>query len=196
MTGMPDEKTKSAPGDGLAAGRLVLVVGPSGVGVDTLIDAARHVFADDPGYHFVRRTITRPAGSVGEDHDPIDIERFRELRAGGGYAIAWEAHGLGYGIPLSIEDKLREGRTVIVNASRTVIDEARSRYPTITVASVTASPDVLARRLAGRNRESAEEIKRRLERAGLGFADGEDVVTIDNNGALDSSIEAFLDLLR
>jgi len=196
MTELTEERSETAPNSGLSAGRLVLVVGPSGVGVDTLIDAARREFADDPGFHFVRRTITRPAGSVGEDHDPIDIESFRERRAVGGFALAWEAHGLGYGIPLSIEDRLRDGQTVVVNASRTVIDEARSRYPVITVASVTASPDILARRLAGRNRESAEEIERRLKRAGLGFAEGEDVVTIDNNGSLESSVKAFLELLR
>ena len=196
MTELTEERSETAPNSGLSAGRLVLVVGPSGVGVDTLIDAARREFADDPRFHFVRRTITRPAGSVGEDHDPIDIESFRERRAVGGFALAWEAHGLGYGIPLSIEDRLRDGQTVVLNASRTVIDEARSRYPVITVASVTASPDILARRLAGRNRESAEEIERRLKRAGLGFTDGVDVVTIDNNGSLESSVKAFLELLR
>lgn len=196
MTDIAAPKADPSAGSDLGAGRLVLVVGPSGVGVDTLIDAARREFSDNPAYHFVRRTITRPAGSVGEEHDPIEIETFRERRARGHYALAWEAHGLGYGIPLSVEDRLREGKIVIVNASRTVIEEARGRYPTLTVASVTASPQVLARRLAGRNRESAEEIERRLSRAGLGFPNGADVVIIDNDGALETSIAAFLALLR
>lgn len=196
MTAALDDETGFAPDGDLATGRLVLVVGPSGVGVDTLIDAARREFSADPRFHFVRRTITRPAGAVGEEHDPIDIEAFRACREKAGFALAWEAHGLGYGIPLSIEDHLRRGRTVVVNASRTVIEEARGRYPNLTVASVTASPAVLAQRLAGRNRETAEEIERRLSRAGLGFPDGDDVVAIDNDGALDASVKAFLDLLR
>lgn len=196
MTAALDDETGVAPGGDLAAGRLVLVVGPSGVGVDTLIDAARREFGADPHFHFVRRTITRPAGSVGEEHDPIDIRAFRERRENAGFALAWEAHGLGYGVPLSIDDHLRQGRTVVVNVSRTVIEEARGRYPNLTVASVTASPAILAQRLAGRNRETAEEIERRLERAGLGFPDGDDVFTIDNDGALDVSVQAFLDLLR
>lgn len=190
------ESSATAPDNSLSAGRLILVVGPSGVGVDTLIDAGRRAFADDPRYLFVRRTITRPAGSVGEEHDPIDIEAFRQKRAAQGFALAWEAHGLGYGVPLSIEDALRAGKTVVVNASRTVIGEARRRYPNMTVASVTASPEILAQRLAGRNRETAAEIERRLTRAGLGFPDGDDVVTIDNEGALETSIAAFLGLLR
>lgn len=196
MTEMLDVGPGISDADSLAKGRLVLVVGPSGVGVDTLIDAARREFAERRQYHFVRRTITRPAGSVGEDHDPVDLPTFRERQALGDYALSWEAHGLGYGIPISIEGELRAGRTVIVNASRTVIEPARKRYPRMTVASVTASPEVLADRLAGRNRESAEEIQRRLQRAGLGFPDGDDVVTIDNNGALEDSIRDFLNLLR
>ncbi|RVU35161.1 phosphonate metabolism protein/1,5-bisphosphokinase (PRPP-forming) PhnN [Hwanghaeella grinnelliae] len=192
---LKDERGQ-APIGHLAAGRLVLVVGPSGVGVDTLIDAARLEFGNDPSFHFVRRTITRPAGSVGEEHDPIDIETFRKRRDEADFALAWEAHGLGYGIPLSIEDQLRQGRTVVVNASRTVIEEARGRYPNLTVASVTASPVTLAQRLAGRNRETAEEIERRLGRAGLGFPDGDDVVTINNDDALETSVKTFLGLLR
>ena len=188
--------SEAALQSGLDTGRLVLVVGPSGVGVDTLIDAARKELGNDPHFHFVRRTITRPAGSVGEEHDPIDIDTFRERRDEGGFALAWEAHGLGYGIPLAIDDSLKAGRTVVANVSRTIIEEARGRYPNLTVASVTASPQVLAQRLAGRNRESAEEIERRLQRAGLGFPDGDDVVTIDNDGALDVSIARFLTLLR
>jgi phosphonate metabolism protein PhnN/1,5-bisphosphokinase (PRPP-forming) len=196
MTDALEDEPNLAPVGDRADGRLVLVVGPSGVGVDTLIDAARREFSADPRFHFVRRTITRPAGSVGEVHDPIDIETFREQHAAKAFALAWEAHGLGYGIPLSIEDELRQGRTVVVNASRTVIEEARDRYPNLTVASVTASPAVLAQRLAGRKRETAEEIERRLSRAGLGFTDGSDVVTIDNDGALDTSVKTFLDLLR
>lgn len=196
MTETVNSDRRRTPEDGLADGRLILVVGPSGVGVDTLIDAARREFAGNPSYHFVRRTITRPAGSVGEEHDPIDLKTFRVQQARGRFALSWEAHGLGYGIPLSIDDHLRAGRTVIVNVSRTVIEEARGRYPNLTIASITASTEVLARRLAGRNRESAEEIKRRLGRAGLGFADGPDVVAIDNDGALETSTTAFLDLLR
>ena len=41
-------------------GCFVAVVGPSGAGKDTIMDAARVALAGDTRFHFVRRIITRP----------------------------------------------------------------------------------------------------------------------------------------
>ena len=74
------------------AGRLVLVVGPSGAGKDTLIAAAKTALADDARYVFPKRVITRPAMAEAEDHESVSPERFAELKAAGTFALDWEAH--------------------------------------------------------------------------------------------------------
>lgn len=177
-------------------GRLVLVVGPSGVGKDTLIDGARAALASDPSVVFARREITRPADAGGEPHLAVDDATFKARRAAGGYLLDWEAHGLGYGLPAALADELAAGRTVVANVSRAVLDVAHSRFPQIRVVSISASAATVARRLAARGREDAAGIKARLARADLYAAQGDDVVEVRNDGALSEGIAALVTAIR
>ena len=70
-------------------GCLVLVVGPSGAGKDTLIRLARAALAGDPRYVFPRRLVTRPP-SADEDNDQIDEAAFADLQAQA--ALGVQAH--------------------------------------------------------------------------------------------------------
>ena len=101
-------------------GTLVLVVGPSGAGKDSIIRGAQNAFADDPHFVFPRRIVTRKADIAAEDHDSITDMAFALSVAKGDYAVWWKAHGNSYGLPITIDDDLRIGRTVIFNCSRTV----------------------------------------------------------------------------
>src|SRR5213595_2440667 len=68
--GGPATPASALPGETMqAAGTFFLVVGPSGVGKDSLMDGARAALLTDPRYVFARRVITRPTGSPGEDHE-------------------------------------------------------------------------------------------------------------------------------
>lgn len=172
-------------------GRLILVVGPSGAGKDTLIAAARQRLAGDRRFVFPRRVVTRPA-SAAEDNLVADAAGFRAITELGGFALTWEAHGHHYGIPAAIVSDLAEGRIVVVNVSRAVVRTARERWPDVTVIAVSAPTEVLAERMAARARPSDGSLEQRLARAasgdGLPIAD----VTIDNGGALTAAVEAFL----
>jgi ribose 1,5-bisphosphokinase len=147
----------------IGPGRLILVVGPSGAGKDTLLALARTACADDPNIVFPRRVITRPA-SASEENEEVSLDAFRDALARGEYAMHWEAHGHCYALPRGIDDELRAGRTVIANVSRTVIGPARCEYTDAVVISITAPPQVLAERLAARARSSDGKIEHRLGR--------------------------------
>jgi phosphonate metabolism protein PhnN/1,5-bisphosphokinase (PRPP-forming) len=177
-------------------GVLVLVVGPSGVGKDTLIDGARAALADNPHVVFAQREITRGTEAGGEDHVPVSSQDFAARRAAGAYLLCWEANGHGYGAPLALQDDLRAGRTVVLNASRTVVDEARARFAPVRIASITASPETLRSRLSGRARESALEIEARLARAAAAQVTGPDVTVISNDGPAADGVAALVAVIR
>jgi ribose 1,5-bisphosphokinase len=153
----------SHPG-AIGPGRLVLVVGPSGAGKDTLLKGARAACAFDPAVVFPRRVVTRPKSDA-EDHDSIDAAAFQRAAGEGAYALSWQAHGNWYGIPAAIDHDIRTGRTVVCNVSRTVVESARRRYGFVTVVEITAPEPVLQSRLTSRQRGSDGDVAQRLERS-------------------------------
>lgn len=177
------------------SGRLVLVVGPSGAGKDTLIARAKAALAGDPAFVFPRRIVTRPAMAELEDHDTLSEAEFATQRAAGDFALDWQAHGLSYGLPASLIDDLAAGRTVVVNTSRNVIGLARQRFPECVVALVTARPEIRAERLSRRGRETAAEVSARLAREGAPLPPDIRAEIIDNSGSLEQGVARFLAVL-
>src|ERR1700750_114065 len=131
VAAMADTSNKLGPG------RLVLVVGPSGAGKDTLINLSRAACADDPGIVFPRRVVTRQASAF-EDNAEIDAPAFRQALADGRFAVHWEAHGHFYALPRSLDDDIRTGRAVVVNVSRGVVGALREHYENVVVGTITA----------------------------------------------------------
>jgi ribose 1,5-bisphosphokinase len=170
-------------------GRLIGVVGPSGAGKDSVMEA---LVARRPDLHRVRRVITRPETAGGEAFDGISPALFAARAAGGDFALYWKAHGLCYGVPSSVVDVLDMGRDALVNLSRSVLGKAALRFDTLHVLHVTARRDVLAERLAARGRESPQDITRRLSRPAPAFPEGLRVTEIDNSGRLEQAVEQAL----
>ncbi|MEM7525729.1 MAG: phosphonate metabolism protein/1,5-bisphosphokinase (PRPP-forming) PhnN [Pseudomonadota bacterium] len=169
-------------------GRLIAVVGPSGAGKDTLMAAAK---AAHPSLIWARRAITRPESAGGEPFEGVSREAFERRRAGGGFAVWWEAHGLLYGVPASIVDDLDAGRTVMFNGSRGAIGQARIQFPRLEIAMIRAPSAVLARRLAARGRETEDDIVKRLERASA-YPAPEGAKIIDNDSDIETGAARFL----
>ena len=172
-------------------GRLVLVVGPSGAGKDTLIAAAKRKFRDDPTIVFPRRVITRPEG-IGEDHVSVSRREFARLEQEGAFVLSWQAHGLHYGVPCEALEDLQAGRIVVVNVSRDIASEACARWPLTHIVQVMVALDALKARLEARGRETADDIKRRLARASRKkkLPSGS-IDVIDNSGHLPTAVRKF-----
>lgn len=177
------------------AGKLVLVVGPSGAGKDSLLRRAAETLADERRIVFPRRVVTRPSADETEAHDTMSAEEFRAAETRGSFALSWEAHGLHYGIPATIQGDLGERRIVVVNVSRAIIAEAGTRFPNISVLHVTAPVTIIAERLARRGRESAKEIVKRIAREPPHFETRFETVTIVNDTTLERAAAAFTAVL-
>ncbi len=167
------------------AGRLLVVVGPSGVGKDSLLEFARARLASVDQIRFVRRTITRPADSGGETHDAMSEAAFEDLEQHGGFAVSWQAHGLRYGIPSAVKNFIDAGGVAVANGSRHALPYFAAAFPNLTVISITTKPEILTERLRLRGRECEDDIQKRLNRSVADYSGFGDVVTIDNSGLLD-----------
>ena len=177
----------------IGPGRLILVVGPSGAGKDTLIGLARAACADHSRIVFPRRVVTRESSAF-EDNEQVSPESFRQRLARDEFAMHWQAHGHCYALPRAIDDELRAGRTVVANVSRTVVDAMRRAYADVTVVSITAPPEILAERLAARARSSDGQIANRLDRAVDATAATPDVIII-NVGSVEDHAREFVQLI-
>ncbi|MDF1715901.1 MAG: phosphonate metabolism protein/1,5-bisphosphokinase (PRPP-forming) PhnN [Antarcticimicrobium sp.] len=173
---------------------IIAVVGPSGVGKDSVMAA---LAARDPGFRIQRRVITRPEDAGGEAFTGVTPEVFAQMAAAGAFALHWQAHGLSYGIPVEVYDLRRGARAVLVNLSRGVLRAAQDRFGSLIVLSLIAAPEVLAGRLAARGREDAADRARRLDRAGAPLPEGlRRVIEVDNSGPIEVTVDTVLARLQ
>jgi ribose 1,5-bisphosphokinase len=182
----------------MSKGVLVAIVGPSGVGKDTLIGHARAQLAGDEGFVFVRRLVTRGENAF-EDHDTLDEAAFARGVAEGHFAIHWRAHGLGYALPASTGEAIDNGAVVICNFSRGAIAAARERFAAVRVVAISAPDAILAARLIARGRETEQGVAARLAREAVCAREVDPDLAIVNDRPIEQSggeLVAYLRSLR
>jgi ribose 1,5-bisphosphokinase len=178
--------------------QLIYVMGPSGVGKDSLINWLREQvrrLPAPPALHFARRTITRPQDNSNEDHEAVTLDTFTQLQKAGAFALDWEAHGLHYGV--RTEEILGRNGWVMVNGSRAYAERARGMFEGMTVLHVTAPEAVLRARLNERQRETSTEVEARIQRsqsAGVALVPGD--LHIVNSGTLQASARELCAVLQ
>lgn len=183
----------------MSAGRLVYLMGPSGAGKDSVLQALQ-LHAGDRPLRIARRVITRSAEAAGEDAISVSLQEFDECERAGDFAMVWRANGLAYGIPKQIDGWLADGYQVIVNGSRGFLEEARQRYPDLIAVLLEVEQAILRQRLVERGREDMDQINARLLRgAALGssmFMQGDKrIVRLDNSASLENTVRRMLELI-
>lgn len=174
--------------------KVILLVGPSGSGKDTLLRAARKRFNGSQVLGFVRRYITRPPDG-NEDNFYIDSACFNILKENNFFVSDWQAHGNEYGIPRHAFSTVYGPKRFLCSISRGAIDDFERFHDNVTVLQVTAPQSVLRQRLQGRGRENDEDVEKRLQRAAAPVR-AKNLITFDNSAELEKSQQSFIDLLQ
>jgi ribose 1,5-bisphosphokinase len=180
----------------LMAGRLIYLIGPSGSGKDSLLDAARARLAER-GCRIVRRVITRSAeasrrGGARRQH----AQQFRRIASSGRvcpelacqWSVLWHPAG---NRRLAGRGSRRAGQWL----ARASAERSRALSADLLVVLLTVDQAVLRERLLARGRESVAEIDARLARNArfnkrVLRRQRPTLLVLDNSGALENTVSA------
>jgi phosphonate metabolism protein PhnN/1,5-bisphosphokinase (PRPP-forming) len=173
--------------------KIILIVGPSGAGKDSLLSLCQKAFAGRDGILFIPRYVTRMPDD-NERNYYLDQSAFNTLKQSGFFFIDWQAHGNCYGIgldPLLRKDK----QAVIISVSRTVIGTFEQFFDDVETIFISAPESVLSKRLARRARESGPARDSRLARKDLQVIAGR-ISSFNNDGPLEQTAPRFIELME
>lgn len=168
--------------------KIVLIVGPSGVGKDTLLRYAREEFGNK--LNFAKRYITRKS-DLNESNYYIDNYAFEILKHNGYFASSWNAHENYYGIAKRF---INPGMNII-SISRSKIKDFENQYNNVYTVNITIPKELLKQRLFFRARESEDQIEKRLSR-NYEKIEAKKLINFDNSTSLEESKVRFKKLLK
>ncbi|WP_428646776.1 ribose 1,5-bisphosphokinase [Photobacterium satsumensis] len=174
-------------------GTLFYVMGASGAGKDSLLQAIRTLYPTQ--LLVAHRYITRSAQAGGENHVELSMEEFTQRKEQGLFAMSWQANGFYYALGKEIELWLSQGLNVVVNGSRAYLEQAMMDFGyRVVPIIVDVSAEVLEARLYARGRETVDQIVDRLARAEYYRGQCPDSgFVLDNSGSLQQTIEQFIE---
>lgn len=177
-------------------GTLVLIVGNSGSGKDSLIQWVLKAWPTGRMPPFVpTRLITRPPSPETEGFESISEEQFQQMAKKGTFSLQWKSYETYYGVNREIESELAKGRAVLVNVSRQIVESTRRQFPKVSVIFIRVPFQVTEARIRSRGREQGNALEPRLERAQKNPEFPSADYVIDNSGDLDKAGQQLLDIL-
>ncbi len=192
--------------------QIILIVGASGAGKDSLLKEAKRYFEvhdyiyntdsytlpqsqiqhqamqNFPKVHFIPRYIDRKPDRS-EQNFYIDSASFEILEHF--FISKWQANGYNYGIA---KHSLQEGVNII-SISRGAIWHFEKHFQQVSVIEVFVPEDILRARLESRQRENAEEIEQRLKNASKKI-NAKNLYRFDNSGVLENNAKIFIKLIH
>lgn len=166
--------------------KVVLIVGASGVGKDTLIKNIKGKIEAN----FVKRYITREP-DTNESNYYIDNKAFDSLQSDNFFVSTWSAHNNRYGIGMS---HIKNGLNII-SISRGAIKDFEEKFEYVTTINITIPKEQLFKRLKNRARESDEEIQKRIDRS-YPKIDAKNLIEFDNSKSIEESTQDFIKLIK
>lgn len=166
--------------------KIVLIVGASGVGKDTLLRNIK----DKVKANFLKRYITREPDN-NESNYYIDEDAFLALKEKNYFISSWKAHGNHYGIA---KEHIKEGLSII-SISRGAVEDFEKVFDEVITINITLPKELMIRRLHDRGRESIDEILKRVERASK-EVEATNLIEFDNSDTLENSSKKFIQLIK
>lgn len=177
---------------------LYFLVGPSGVGKDSVLEEITHrLTKKNQSLIVADRFITRKTREGDDNHIALSELSFKERKNDNQFLFDWESHGFYYGISIEVLDYLDDGQNVIVNGSRAYITQAKNIVSDIKIIWLSVSQNVLRDRLFARAREPEIEIEARLKRAQeMEKLKPKGCKTVYNDGPIENTVEQVLTWIK
>jgi ribose 1,5-bisphosphokinase len=176
--------------------KIIYIMGPSGSGKDSIINAVRQQSLDN--LQVAHRYITRHWQSGGENHVALSESEYNKRQALGLFALAWSANQHQYAIGCEIDVWLKAGQNVLVNGSRAYLEQARARYANdIYPVLIDVEAHKLEQRLIERGRETQQQIQARIIRHQQYRHDLDSSCdVIDNNHSIDDAMKQVCAIIK
>lgn len=148
-------------------GLLVVVSGPSGAGKGTVL---AHAIRNYPNLQYSVSVTTReprPGEVDGVNYYFVTKDRFKEMLAGGELLEHQQVYGNYYGTPKQkVLDKLEEGFDVVLEIDVKGALDIKNKFPQAVMIFLTpVNRSTIEERLRGRDTETEEQLKVRIESA-------------------------------
>lgn len=176
---------------------LFFLIGPAGVGKDTLLDKLKNKQYTKNQPIVAHRYTTRPTREGDANYVGLSEFDYERRKEAGMFLFDWQYHRHPFAVGKEVLQWLEEGQHVIISGSRRYLSEAQKIHPELVPIWVTVSEEVLRKRLIIRARETLKEREARMEEnRELEKLKTDRCISIMNDKTIKKTIAQILDLIE